>query len=115
MAFGFIKKIFTFGKDTAAEPETEAPLAEPQVVVSALRSVSARAASSVAESSACAIGRQRGAGHASEVTRPIRTRGRIPRSLSRTHGGERLRTPGSGGFELRLLTSVNASPTASWA
>lgn len=32
MAFGFIKKIFTFGKDTAAEPETEAPLAEPQVV-----------------------------------------------------------------------------------
>ncbi|MDX3978233.1 signal recognition particle-docking protein FtsY [Shinella sp.] len=32
MAFGFIKKIFTFGKDTVAEPETEAPLAEPQVV-----------------------------------------------------------------------------------
>ncbi|WP_439618087.1 signal recognition particle-docking protein FtsY [Shinella sp.] len=32
MAFGFIKKIFTFGKDTAAEPETEAPLAEPQFI-----------------------------------------------------------------------------------
>ncbi len=34
MAFGFIKKIFTFGKDTAAEPtpEAEAAVAEPQVV-----------------------------------------------------------------------------------
>ncbi|WP_234187485.1 signal recognition particle-docking protein FtsY [Shinella sp. NM-101] len=34
MALGFIKKIFTFGKDTAAEPkpEAEAPVAEQQVV-----------------------------------------------------------------------------------
>jgi fused signal recognition particle receptor len=32
MAFGFIKKIFTFGKDTAAEPTPEAQVAEPQVV-----------------------------------------------------------------------------------
>ncbi|WP_411036481.1 signal recognition particle-docking protein FtsY [Shinella sp. BYT-45] len=32
MALGFIKKIFTFGKDTAAEPkpQAEAPVAEPQ-------------------------------------------------------------------------------------
>ena len=34
MALGFIKKIFTFGKDPAAEPkpEAEAPAAEQQVL-----------------------------------------------------------------------------------
>lgn len=32
MALGFIKKIFTFGKDTATEPKPEAPIAEQQVV-----------------------------------------------------------------------------------
>ena len=34
MALGFIKKIFTFGKDTATEPkpEAEAPVAEQQAV-----------------------------------------------------------------------------------
>ena len=38
MALGFIKKIFTFGKDSAAEPkpEAETPAVEPQVVTPAV-------------------------------------------------------------------------------
>ena len=41
MALGFIKKIFTFGKDSAAEPkpEAETPVAEPQVVTPAVEEV----------------------------------------------------------------------------
>jgi fused signal recognition particle receptor len=37
MALGFIKKIFTFGKDTTPEPkpEAEAPVAAPEVIETA--------------------------------------------------------------------------------
>ena len=43
MALSFIKKIFTFGKDAAAEPEAEVPVVEPQVVETAPEPVPAEA------------------------------------------------------------------------